>query len=330
MNKLNKNEIKIYKEKIFRLNEYIYNKNDLIQYLKEINLNKSLISRFFCWFISLNIIKINNFSEDIINIYHNYIDLLNKYFGENINEPLKLIKTDVSTIKADISRSIFLFKKNCNKLNIEKNFIENSELIGIRILSLLTLSPPNFIYTQGFDRYMFNSYILCLNFVIKANLPLSFVEALSFYLTKSLLELSNINEILDNINISLEYFEKLNFLILKKILNLFNSLKLLDQNSFHFALRWRLLLFSDEHDIFSIFLIWDQFILNKNNLNNYFYELSINHLKQIQFNNNSIIENIQRNKNWNINKLLIKNKNYNIFKHLLILLIILFIYYKYR
>lgn len=275
------------------------------EFLSEINDTKDPVQRIISWLVILKIIP-NNKKEALIS----FRNLLAKYD--------KTFEWDHSniTIDVDVDRSIVWFMKNSQKCNLPEKYLENSTEYLKRILwHLSRLIKPSdnlhYEYRQGFDRFVGNTYLLSLCFVhqlarnYKSSLRL-FAEVISLHLTRRLIDLAD--SYFNPLRISeTQLFVRLNGLMNEHFPNSSKILSDSNLSTFHFSVRWFLLLYADEHDFSNCLLLWDHLILRSqqpDEFQNYMDAIFLRHFEQIPVNRNCYISTIQTFRNWDMQKLL--------------------------
>jgi hypothetical protein len=83
------------------------------------------------------------------------------------------------------------------------------------------------------------------------------------------------------------------------------ELRKMHVNSIHFAMRWQMLLFADEHDFPDIWCIWDAIIAHRANASAFVNQLSITHILQVPLKESwNVIEALQNHRRWDVPKLI--------------------------
>ena len=283
----------------------IKNCKDADQFLKQNTLQKNNISRLIAYLFKLGLLKEDNQIGSTINkLKKTYFTLTELYLQDNFDSPLeKIDKSSKATILADVKRSLLWFEDACVLLGVENIYQNNASQIVYRILSMIELTNKELSYIQGFDRYVFLTYTLALYFVQKSKINIKYAEALSYHMSVKLLLNSRPDILLNDPN-SFRAFKKIDRLINNFLPKTMRILKENEFSSFHFAIRWRLILFCDEHDANGTFLIWD-FLLQYPNVDDFFCELACAHVKQVPIKDSfSAVETIQRFKNWDNTKII--------------------------
>jgi len=289
--------------KINNSNDCLMNLSDVNEFISRIDISKDQIIRVFSWMIHFGIIEFNGttFGEQIIDLHHRYIDLVNERIGGFDINPLDFVPSESQTIQADVKRSHFLFEKTCENIGIEMVFQENVLEIAYRVLCMLSLCVESLVYTQGFDRFMLHTYALGLLFIKRIGLPIELAESISYYLTREFLLYADISSSLMDPSESEAMFLQLDSMIQVHSPTIYESLTSSNLSSFHFALRWKLLFFADEYESPALYLIWDQLLMNSHRFMDYFFALSLAHVFQIPYEDGpTFVEKAQKHKDWDI------------------------------
>ena len=248
------------------------------------DLRKDNIQRFFAWLITFKILPFDSkqWPDLIQNIYNEYQILIKTNLIDEEENPLQtLIPETSAVITADITRILTWYKDMALLLNIPLNLTHTAEFHAYRVFALLTHTRP-FNYAQGHDRYFIISYLLALNFAYKFGLSADYAEALTFHLSYALIQMGGITRYLDNPRDTERHFEKLDKLMGELTPKRFQLLQETGQTSIYFALRWELLIFSDEYDdIDDILYLWDQVIARQRKYEKFVMFLCISHLSQV-------------------------------------------------
>lgn len=324
---------------LYEVRNHYYSIQDVDNFLSSMRLDKSNTQRFIYWMIALNLLppKPDLWASTLFNFYNEYKRKMMSYMSHSMNSPLSVLSPkEANIIYADITRTIGWFKTMAHSFRIPTNFSNNAELHALRVFSIMSLDSLSFSYTQGYDRYLFVSYLVALNFCLQNNLHSGFAEAISFYLTRAWVNIVGLSTYLDNPLETEKMFNQMDKEIAKIVPETARLLAKSDHGSIHFALRWILLLFADEYDIYGLLFLWDQILYRKKDFQQFVRSLCLAHIKQIPLavENEVMVEKIQGFKNWdsqliindalaimNSRKLMmIKLRNY-----LIIILVVIFI-----
>ena len=259
--------------------------NDFIgTFLTKNDIRKDNIQRFFAWMITFKILPFDSkqWPDLIQNIYNEYQILIKTNLIDEEETPLQtLIPETAAVITADITRILTWYKDMALLLNIPINYTHKAEIHAYRVFALLTHTRP-FNYAQGHDRYFIISYLLALHFAYKFGLSSEYAEALTFHLAFALIQMGGISRYLDNPRDTEKHFQRLDRLMNELTPKRFQLLQETGQTSIYFALRWELLIFSDEYDdIDDILFLWDNVIARQKKYEKFIMYLCISHLSQV-------------------------------------------------
>lgn len=268
---------------------------DISKFLSSSSFDKKSNLRILSWLFSLRIIHFPFDYKEINSLRRSYqTDYLDKF--------LKSPSNDEKPIKQDLDRTISWFKKliKNNNISVRKNLPQLAYDSSYRILSILSLSDSFYRYLQGYDRYVFIFLILGYDALKKSD---NFVEALAFYLMRAFLKFFNPSRFTINREFGLNFFYVLDAKIASARPDIAQLFKHYQVSSLHYAVRWALLSFADEHNLQEIFLLWDHILVNQNKYLDYISELCVGHVIQIEpVKSEHIIQTIQAKENWDVVK----------------------------
>lgn len=287
-------------------NDIIFSKNDAINYLTEPNLEKDNINRLISWLMVLDIIPDDHI--DSASHLNKLLKLFNslkvKYFKVNENPHDCLPTKESHVITADINRSFLWFIRLAKELGIDISTSDNTKDTIVEILVLIALVPKKYKYIQGFDRFTLVSFLLATTFTHKYQLSNNVAAAISFFLTRKILSIVDISKILDDEQSREKRFGYLDQLLQIYTPDIVKHLTKCGTTAIHFALRWHLVLFADEHNIRGMLYIWDNAFANYHNYLQYIQYLSVAHVIQVQRepfdndNSNLIVSHIHHYDKW--------------------------------
>lgn len=282
------------------------NTSEIRNFLLSNTIHKNNIQRLFAWLITFGILPIDStkWNDSIHSLFSNYQILIRTNLIDAEEDPLKLLNPeDVGVITADITRILIWFNEMAAFLQIPETECIRAKVHAYRAITLY-YQTKNFKYAQGHDRYFFIAYLLSLFFTSKNGLSSEVAECLSFHLAYALIEMGKLSRFLDNPKQTQKHFEHLDEMMEDQTPDIYDELNKMGQSSIHFALRWEVLIFSDEYDIESIFYIWDNVIIRRSLLEPFMYALCISHLKQIPQpkRDEMMIETIQHFRNFDAKK----------------------------
>jgi hypothetical protein len=268
---------------VLKLSGVVFSIDDAYSFLSNPNPEKSNATRFICWMIVFKLASPSHTSwaTDLFARYQNYQLLMTKL--SNPLNPLASIPSEREsrTISSDIFRGMASFKKRATDLNLSPFLTMDAERRVVRILVLMSLTFPGLDYTQSYDRYCFTNYLLTLDFCSQTSLPPAFAEAMCFRLSYEWLNIAEVSKSLQNPNSTELHFDKMDQQLMRIVPALMAPLRAAGQGSIHFAFRWELLCFADEHAVKPLLLIWDHILLHRNDFRPYLGALCFGHVHQI-------------------------------------------------
>ena len=123
------------------------------------------------------------------------------------------------------------------------------------------------------------------------------------------MQISNISHYLDDPNSISAHFEGLDARMMEANPSVMQAFASSNQSSVHFALRWEIMLFADEHNFEGLMLIWDNIIAHHTCASSYIEALCIAHFKQAP---SESLSDLQHFKKWDYKKLLLDaDKEFN-------------------
>jgi hypothetical protein len=205
-------------------------------------------------------------------------------------------------ISCDVPRCIFWFLKLAKELGLGLAFGEDAEIVATRLLRHL-VSSHALTYYQGYDRFVFISYLLGLKLISALNLPQFVAEAIGFAISGRLLTIANFPQYLRPGAIFT--LASLDEEVRHIRPDIARDLKRAGHSAIHFAHRWKLLWFADEHRIEGIWLIWDNIIARLPELAPYLEKLCVSHIMQIQLRPERLaLETIQSYTEWDVPRII--------------------------
>jgi hypothetical protein len=274
--------------------------------------DKSNATRFVSWIVVLRLgsPSPSSWPSDLFGFYHSYQLLLAKL--TNPSEPLRCIPSEAEarTIASDVSRGMSWFTKHAEDLGLSGGLTADAEERVVRVLVLLSLTFSEFRYTQSYDRYAFITYLLALDFCGQGGLPPDFAEAMCFPLAREWLSIRRVSHFLERPAATELHFNEMDDALMSFAPKLMGPLRRAGHGSIHFAFRWELLLFADEHDVKPLLLIWDHILLHRSDFKRYMRALCLAHVKQIARHGRREItmERVQTYRGWDVQRI-IKDAN---------------------
>jgi hypothetical protein len=281
-------------EAIFRAisttNTVIVSHSDALQYLKS-SAPKDPTFRAIAWLVILDLVHPStpDSSSDIVNLVANYRTILSTNFP-----PLR--DRDEEVIAYDVPRCVPWFQKFADELSLDLQI--DSAAVIVRVLRTL-LGAHKIVYFQGFDRFLFISYLVALKFTFGCQLDSFVAEAVTFSLSGRLLAIADFPQRLRPE--SIEAFRKIDDEVCLIRPDIARELNRCGHSAIHYAQRWKLLWFADEHSIEGIWMIWDNLIARIPELELYLDKLCIAHITQIQLSPDCLaLETIQSYRGWDV------------------------------
>jgi hypothetical protein len=168
----------------------------------------------------------------------------------------------------------------------------------------LLIVHHDFLYYQGADRFLWICYVVAL-----AGGPAESAEALTFHLTKATLDAAHTHGFPHTRDIEPE-LRVLDRRIEREAPAVAAELATFHHTAFHYATRWMLLWFADEHDLQGIFAIWDNVIgvvgRSPRALRAYLYALAVAHVAEVPVPRDGVpmLQAIQQHRDWNVQRIL--------------------------
>ncbi|KAH0794543.1 hypothetical protein GPJ56_001568 [Histomonas meleagridis] len=279
----------------------INNRHQARTFLNNITFDKNPIDRLASWMIFLDIFNPDKekFSDCLKRIKEDYTNLLNKKLGNDWNNHAKNVpEKDLMTIKADIERSMKWFIEKAGSVGIKDIDSEEAEKLFKRVLDMLYHYDSYYSYYQSYDRYVYITYLITLQSNFNDQL---LQESITFYLTQRILKIIALPELFERIKSNEEpLFSQIDKNLNKILPDKYRKISEAGGNAFQYSLKWRILIFSEEHTVGQIYLIWDNVFTRLNDFAEYFACLTYAHLAQVDLDDDeqSPIEIIQKNEKW--------------------------------
>ena len=274
------------------------------RYLSALDLKKSNEYRFVAWLMALDILPKRRTGQAAADSYKSYMDIWHSRFDAHDGDPVLLLPPDEGkVVRADIDRSINWFMEMASCVGLSGSELSDAEQRVSELLTIISLEDGELTYTQGFDRFAFMAYLISLNFAVANGLPSMVAEAFGCYLASALIKLSDFPCILADGRQNVNQIRDLDLLIEQYFPEVMESLRAAGNSSIHFALRWEILMFADEHFLDGLFLIWDQLILHrkKDEYRKYMTCLCLAHVSQVQVVPNMLMVGVfQTYKTWDV------------------------------
>jgi hypothetical protein len=270
-----------------------------LKFLLRVAIDKNPTDRLLAWVFSF-------FNHgDISKLHSDYQCLITRFYP-NPTRPLEQLPREPRhTITVDLQRSLRWFCTAASELELKLPSTPTYSLHAHRILASLVIADPFYAYTQGYDRFMLVTYLLSLLFTTESHMSPDIAESVSFHLTSKLLRIVNASSLLGHRLERETVFRYYDELVETSMPELQAKIARNGFSSFHYALKWRLLFFTDEHSLQETFAIWDAIIALRDSFDEFFGDLMLAHLGQVTIGDEmSIIQQIQQWRNWDCERLL--------------------------
>lgn len=287
----------------------IYDLDSVQGYLASDDLYKHIGTRFICWMIRLKLIPSDRsqWFKKLLLLCKLYHSTCGDYFPNNSQNPLSLLPFQLAnSITQDIPVTIKWFHKYAEQIEIDIRMLDDVEFRIQRVLAIISLESRELTYTQGNDRLVMMSYLVSLFFASRGRLNKGFAEAMCYNLSKSFISKITIARCLNSMSFIENYFSQLDVMIAQEDPEKWEILSGSENTSIHFALKWHLTLFCDNHDAYQLMLLWDQILLRWGDFDEFIKCLTVAHIIQVPIpeRQDEMVQNIQQYKDWNIPKII--------------------------
>jgi hypothetical protein len=259
---------------------------------------KDQLTRFIAWLFTFGLVPLN--SEGIFAAFCEFRDDYERLKALHLTDGVPSTTPALNRlVRGDVERTVTWFVKLAPQLGIPERLYPQAEAITHRVLIFIGNSSPRYTYVQGYDRFVFLSYLVTLNFFANCGEHVEFVEPLTFQLTKRFLALGDIIDLLGNFQELHRHFGQLDADIRIMYPALWERLVRIGYSTLHFALRWEILMFADEHSVTDLFLLWDKLVAHRNHYPQYMRAMCLAHLGQVPADEGvSSIQTFQTFQNW--------------------------------
>ena len=253
------------------------------QFLLQNNIYKNVGARAVCWLIALRVIPAarNQWVAELKSIYCKYKSLVMKVFNGITDPSANLSESMRHVIQADTLRTKPWFIRLCTQVGIKDSELDGCEIRVQRMITCIALDTPSCDYTQGQDRLVWIAYLVSLCFVLKGSMSVEFAEALAFALSRGFIERIEISKSLEKLPELEKRFVKLDEMVKQEVPRAAEMLEECGNASVHYALRWRLTLFADEHNGYELMYLWDQILARERDMDDFVMCLCVAHIKQV-------------------------------------------------
>jgi hypothetical protein len=232
--------------------------------------------------------------------YHHLIGRL--YKNGSIDSVALLDPSTAHVISADTMRTVVWFMRLSHEIGLPDVHLADAEQRTRRILATMCLDSSPLLYTQGHDRYIWVSYLVSLSFSVAGGLPRDFAEALAFNLGWAFVHRCDVSKNLNDFPLIEHHFLKLDELVRKEEPQVAELLERCSHSSLHYALKWQLTLFADEHNAHALLFLWDQIIARESRMDEFVRCLCVGHVKQVPIpaDGDEMALVIQKHRSWDV------------------------------
>jgi hypothetical protein len=291
---------------VSQFNTAVFTRAQAYAFLSIISPAKSNVARLFAWLMAFDLIPPRRpaIPGAVARLHGAYFSLVEAHFPDP-TAPLALLERSASAaIAADTAQRLDLFRSLAAGADLAVPPGDaTAALHAHRILAILRLSNSA-AYVRGFDRYVFVNYVLSLAFTTAAKLPHNVAESLTFHLTRAILPLAKIPQLLAHSPETEARNEKIDAIVTRRLPELAWELNTLGFSSRNYAVWWQILFFADDHKWPDLALIWDAIFLRKARIDSFIVELVIGHLAQVAPDREvGALERIQKFRKWRVEAL---------------------------
>ena len=260
----------------------IYNENDVLRFLKDMNFYKHIGARFLCWMIQLDQLPPvrAKWVSALFSLFTRYCQICEKHENQNRKLPAKRRLSERSNTTEDDQAWI---AQMLDQMGIQGHYSDDAQIRVERISAMICLENSLMSYVSDFDRCIWISYLVCVFFASRGGLPKIFAEAVAYHMAYSLFARVNLIQNINSEELVRNHFYKIDRTLEAEVPEVFDLLRHNHQGAGDWAMRWELTLFSDEHTAYEVMLIWDQFLARVIQINKYIRFLCIAHVKQVPF-----------------------------------------------
>jgi hypothetical protein len=282
--------------------------DDVRDFLLQADLYKNNGARFVCWLVAFRLIPSArvHWASHLRNLCVQYHNLIGKLYRNGSIDSLELVDPATArVIHADTIRTLAWFTRLSQEIGIPEACIADAEPRTRRMLSTIVLDPSPLVYTQGQDRYAWVSYLVALSFAIPGGLSRDFAEALAFNLARAFVSRCEVAKELDNFPAIERHFTLLDELIVREEPAVARLLARSSHSSLHYALKWQLTLFADEHHAHGLLYLWDQIIARESEMGDFVRCLCVGHVRQVPIpgDGDDMALMIQKHRSWDVAKI---------------------------
>jgi hypothetical protein len=271
----------------------VHNPSDAVKFLANLDQKKGNSGRLMAWLFEFGLLPKDpdQWPRDLTDLVTSYRSLVKKIGSaddlQKIKERLEAI------IPRDLGRSLHLFDTYCKDVCLDSAYFSPPDLRFLRIFLVISTTDKDFQYLQGYDRFAFICAIVSCHFSLALGLKADIAEAFTFHLTHFITTKVAFSHLILDRKRSEQSFAELSLLLEKGSPATFSAFRWQKITPDVYALNWLLALFSDQHPLNQVFMIWDLIFLHLDCRELYVNSLCIAHLNQCQMGLNAA-ETVQR------------------------------------
>jgi hypothetical protein len=260
----------------------IYSPADAGKFLANNDDKKAKSGRLLAWLYKFGLLPNNpdSWASTLTRLLSSYESYVGKYGPAN--EIAVIEKQMEPIIPRDLGRSLHLFDTYCNEVGLSLSYFSPPALRFHRIFLIISRTSQNFTYLQGYDRFAYICAIVACTFAQALGLKADIAEALTFHLAEFITTKVAFSHLVLNTERAKRSFAELSELLEKGSPGTYSAFRSQQITPDIYALNWLLSLFSDQHPLSQLFLVWDLIFLHLEHRELYVNALCIAHLNQCQ------------------------------------------------
>jgi hypothetical protein len=285
-------------------NTALFDFQNVVDFLRDTSSDKDNIQRLFAYLVFFDLATASDLPSAVARIHARYVSRLADPIFDG--DPLRAVPPrDAQTIGVDLPRIVLWFGLCASSSGCEVPPQDEVLSHARRIFALLYLDgPTRYRYTQGHDRFVFLIFLVCLHFTGDAELDPIVAESLTFSLVCEIIALHATDRIL-GLSANLPMFNRIDGLVRKRAPLQAAALQAQGFWSIHYALRWQMVFFADEHDWKDTLAIWDAIFARRDAKDEFICQLAVEHVRQVPMREGvAAVEAIQTFKDWDQKALL--------------------------
>jgi hypothetical protein len=192
---------------------------------------------------------------------------------------------DQRTMDLDLVRSQGIFGEMATTAELgEDDWRASLHPVRRVLLSILRLGDPQLRYYQGYDRFAWVLYLVSRQCTNKLRIDPNLAEAATWALIQPVLQRVNFRDLTKADAPQDSFYTRIDAFMRQSMPEISESLDAEGHSSFYFAMRWRMLWFTDEYrprEVSNLLLLWDQIFAHWDE-GDYVLRLAMAHLGQIR------------------------------------------------